>query len=177
LHDESFTAKEADAHPALKSNSQGDTARSAKEAVLLTQQRATHLRQLHGDDLAWIRRGESDAPLYFRFVVKNRSEQRLACDQTLARAQQLAEQAALLSGAVTEHRVHLDTVLHHHHGAGFTDRCLARVELDLDVLHVIAKNLEINFVHRHCLLRNKRYEREARRGAQGARGMRCEILR
>jgi hypothetical protein len=76
-------------------------------------------------------------------------EQRLAGDEPLAGAEQLAEQAALRGRGIAEHRVHLDAGVHEHHAAGLADRRLARIELDLDELHLLAPDLVVDHVHRH----------------------------
>ena len=67
--------------------------------------------------------------------------------QPLAGAEQRAHHAApLLLAAVAEHRLHLDAGRHVHHRAGFGDGALARIELDLDELHLAAEDLEIDIV-------------------------------
>jgi hypothetical protein len=105
------------------------------------------------NDLAGIRRAEGHAPFALSAILKHGHEQRFAGDQSFAGADQRAEEAAALLGAVTENGFHFDAVVHVHHAAGFGDRCFHRVQFDLDELHVIAINLEINFVHR-CHNRN-----------------------
>jgi len=82
-------------------------------------------------------------------VGVDRREQALTGDQTLARPQQLAEDAALLLRAVPENRVHLDAWLHEHHAAGFADGRFARVEFHLDKLHFSAFDFVINNIHGH----------------------------
>jgi hypothetical protein len=74
---------------------------------------------------------------------------RLAGEQALAGAHQLAEEAALRLGAVTEDGVHLDAVLHVHHHAGLADGGLAGVELDLHVLHFRSEDFVVDDVHGH----------------------------
>ena len=72
-------------------------------------------------------------------VGEHRHEQALTGDQPLAGAEQRAhDAAALLLAAVAEHRLHLDAGRHVHHRAGFGDGALARIELDLDELHLAA---------------------------------------
>ena len=51
-----------------------------------------------------------------------------------------------LLAAVAEHGLHLDAGRHVHHRAGFGDGALARIELDLDELHVLAEDLEVDVV-------------------------------
>ena len=58
-----------------------------------------------------------------------------------------AQEAALLLGAVTEDRLHLDAVVHVHHAARFGDGGFVRIELDFDVLHVVAENFVVDFMH------------------------------
>ena len=123
----------------------------AEKGIFLAQQRAAQLAQIHRDDLARVRRRKGHAQLARGLVGEHRGEQRLAGDQPLARAQQLAEQAALALRAVAEHRVHRDAGVHEHHAAGLADRRLARVELDLDELHLGALDLIVHHVHCHLI--------------------------
>ena len=60
LHDEAFAAEQADADPPLERDADRDAARRAQERVLLTDQRAAQLLQIHRQDLAGIGRGERD---------------------------------------------------------------------------------------------------------------------
>src|SRR5262249_32912602 len=88
LHDETFAAEETDAHPALKREAKRHTACRAEEALFLTEERAAHLAQMHGNDLARVGRGECHATLALTDVVKDRGEDRLARDEPLAGPQQ-----------------------------------------------------------------------------------------
>ena len=109
LHDEAFAAEEADAEFLLECDAQRHAARRAQERILLADQRAAQLAQLHRHDLAGVRRGERDALLAAGLVGVDGREQRFAGQQALAGTQQLAEQAALIAaGAVAEHGVHRD---------------------------------------------------------------------
>ena len=58
LHDEPFAAEQADADPPLERDADGDAARGAQERVLLADQRAAELLQIHRQDLAGVRRRE-----------------------------------------------------------------------------------------------------------------------
>ena len=94
--------------------------------------------------------GAPKATFFFwpRTIEEHGHEQRLAGQQTLARAHQGAQEtAALLLRAVAEDGFHLDAVFHVHHAAGFGDRRFVWIQLDLDELHVVAKNLVVNLVH------------------------------
>ena len=51
-----------------------------------------------------------------------------------------------LLAAVAEDGLHLDAGRHVHHRAGFGHGALARIELDLDELHVLADDLEVDVV-------------------------------
>ena len=66
LHDESLAAEEADREALLEEDAEGDAARRAQERVLLADQRAAELPQVHRQDLAGVRRGERDALLAAR---------------------------------------------------------------------------------------------------------------
>ena len=80
-------------------------------------------------------------------VPKHGHEQRLTGQQALAGADEGAKESALLLRAVAEHRLHLDPIVHVHDAAGFRDGGFVRIELDLDVLHVVAEDLVVDFVH------------------------------
>src|SRR6185369_5329988 len=119
LHDEALAAEEADREALLEPDAERDAARGAEERVLLADQRAAELAQVHREDLAGIRRSERDAALAAAPVDVDGREERLAGDEALAGAEQLAEQAAAaLPRGVAEHRVHLDAGVHEHHAAG-----------------------------------------------------------
>ena len=108
------------------------------------------LLQVHRQDLAGVGRCEGHAPIARAAVGVDGGEQRFAGDEPLAGAEQLAEQAALVRRRVAEHGVHLDAGIHEdHRPAGLADRRLARVELDLDELHLRALDLVVDHVHRH----------------------------
>ena len=79
--------------------------------------------------------------------MKHGHEERLAGEQTFARAQQRAHETAVRLRAVTENGFHLDAVVHVHHAASFGDGGFVGVEFDFDELHRVAVNLVINFVH------------------------------
>ncbi len=80
-------------------------------------------------------------------VGEHRHEQALTRQDALAGAEQRIEHAGtLLAAAVPEDRLELDAVGHVHHRPGFGDRCLARIELDLDELHLVAVNGEVDVV-------------------------------
>jgi hypothetical protein len=150
LHDEALAAEEAHGQLLLEVQADGHAARRAQERVLLAHQHAAELAQVHGDDLARVGGGERHAGLAGALVGVDRGEQRLAGDQALARAEQLAEQAAALLAAVTEHGVHADRRIHEEQAAGLTHGRLAGVELDLHELHLRALDLVVHDIHRHC---------------------------
>ena len=80
-------------------------------------------------------------------VGEDGHEQALTGDQPLAGAEQRAHHAATAAAAaVAEHRLHLDARRHVHHRAGFGDRALAGIELDLDELHLAAEDAEVDLV-------------------------------
>ena len=105
------------------------------------------VRQVHRDDLPRVGRRERQLLLPLPLVHERGHEERLAGQQPLARADQGVEEAARLLRAVAEDRLHPDAVFHVHEAARFRERGLARIELDLDVLHVVAEDLVVHFVH------------------------------
>jgi hypothetical protein len=85
-----------------------------------------------------------------RVVGVDRGEQRLARHQPLAGAQQLAEEAATAAaGAVAEDGVHADAGIHEEQAASLANGRFARVEFDLDELHLRALDVIVDHVHRH----------------------------
>ena len=150
LHDETFAAEEAGADLALQRDADGDTFRAAEEGILLHMELATQLREIDGDDLAGIGGGESQRRAPAALVLVHGHEKGFAGEQALACAHQLAQEtAATLVGAVTEDGVHVDAGLHVHHAASLGHDSLARIENDVDVLHVVAVNGVVNDVHGH----------------------------
>src|SRR5690606_9232515 len=77
---------------------------------------------------------------------KDRHEQALAGENAFAGAHQLAKDAALFAAAVSEHSVHVNRRALEHHGAGLGDGAFAGIEFDLDELHLLAANLEVDIV-------------------------------
>ena len=85
--------------------------------------------------------------LPWRLVGEHRHEQAFTGEQALAGAEQRVHHAAgSLLAAVAEDRLHGDALRHVHHRAGFGDRAFTRIELDLDELHLVAVDLEVDVV-------------------------------
>ena len=104
-------------------------------------------RQIHREDLPGYGAANATPLLAGGLVGEHRHEQALAGQDALAGAEQRADDAAaLLLTAVAEDRLHLDAGRHVHHRAGLGDGALARIELDLDELHVLAEDLEVDLV-------------------------------
>ena len=61
LHDEAFAAEQSDAELALERDAEADALGRDEERVLLGNEFAAQLGQVHGHDLARIRRAEGDA--------------------------------------------------------------------------------------------------------------------
>jgi hypothetical protein len=114
----------------------------------LRDQLAADFGQMDGDDLARIWGAKRDASLLSTSVEEDGHEQRFARQQSLAGAHEGPEEATLLLGTVTENRLHVDAVVHVHHAAGFRDRRFIGIEFHFDVLHVLAKDLVVDLVHR-----------------------------
>ena len=109
---------------------------------------AADLGQVDRNDFPGIRRAERHAFLAGALILKNRHKERFAREQALARADERVEKSAALLRTVAEDGLHLDAVVHVHHAAGLGDGGLHRVELHFDVLHVVAVNFVVHFVHR-----------------------------
>ena len=146
LHDEPFPTKQSDTDLALKGDPDRDATGRAEKRILLADQLAAELLEIHREYLAGIRRRERHVLLARAAVRKHRHEEAFTRDQPLAGSEQSAHHARPLLGSVAEDRLHLNGGLHVHHRACFSDRALARIELHLDELHLAAQNLEINFV-------------------------------
>ena len=103
-----FAAEQAHADLALERDADRHAARGAEERILLADQLAAQLLQVHRQDLARIRRRKRHLLLAAALVGEDGHEQALTRDQTLAGAEQRAHDAgSLLLAAVTEHRLHL----------------------------------------------------------------------
>src|SRR5262245_42856844 len=111
---------------------------------------------MNRNNLARIWSSERDLLSQSALVKEYRHEQRLARQQAFARAHKRAEKTALLLRAVAEYRFHFDTVVHVHHSARFGHGRFIRVQFNFDVLHVVAENFVIDFVHSsHILIPSK----------------------
>ena len=107
LHDEAFAAEQTDADSPLERDADRDAARRAQERVLLTDQRAAQLLQIHRQDLARIGRGERDLLLAATAVGEDGHEQALTREQPLAGAENRAHHsAARRLAAIAEHGLH-----------------------------------------------------------------------
>ena len=147
LHDEPLAAEQADADPPLERDPDRDAAGGAEERILLTDQFAAKLLQIHRQDLAGIGRGKRHLLLARALVGEHRHEQAFTGDQALAGAEQRAHHAGtLLAAAVAEDRLHLDARRHVHHRSRFGDGAFAGIELDLHELHLAAEDAEVHFV-------------------------------
>ena len=136
--------------------------RRAEERVLLADQLAAELLQIHRQDLAGIGRGERDLLLAAAAVGEDGHEQALAGQQPLAGAEQRAHDAAALLTGCRRRRSSPCAMprRHVHHRAGFGDRALAGIELDLDELHLAADDLEVDLVR--ATARHRRWRRRRR---------------
>ena len=154
-----------------------DAARGAQERVLLADQLAAERLQIHRDDLAGIRRAERDAMLAAALVGEDRHEQALTGQDALAGAPAARRaRRRLLLRAVAEDRFELDAVGHVHHDAGFGDRRLARIELDLDELHLVAVDHEVDVVRAAAGRGRRRRHRAAAAAAADERRERRHVL-
>lgn len=108
------------------------------------------LGQAQRQHRARIGRGECDPGLAAAGMGEHGGEHALAGDHAFAGRQQLAHQpaAAALAGmrAVAEHGVHLHCGVLVHQRAGLGDGAFARVQLDLDELHVVADDAVVDLV-------------------------------
>ena len=159
LHDEALAAEKAHAELLLKGDAERDAAGGAREAVALADQLAAERAQIHRQDLAGVGGRKAQLADLARLVLVDRGEERFTGEQPLAGAHQLAEQPAgtptAAAAAIAEDRLERDAVLHEHQTAGLAHHGLARVEVDLDILHIMTFDPVIDHIHRHGLLPGK----------------------
>jgi hypothetical protein len=105
--------------------------------------------QVHRQYLAGVRRGNRHLAFARCAVGVDRGEQRLTRHQPFAGTEQLAKKTALLGRTITKHGVQADAGLHVHHAARLTNRRLIGIQLNFNVLHLVAKNFVVNDVHAH----------------------------
>ena len=169
LHDEALAAEQADADLALEGDPDRHAAGRAQERVLLTNQRAAQLLEIHRQDLAGIRRRERHLLLAGPLIGEDGHEEALAGDETFAGTEQRAHHArSLLLRTVAEHRLHLNAGSHVHHRASFGHGALTGIELHFDELHLAAEDAEVDFV-RALPGRDRRRRGRSRRRAAGRR--------
>ena len=147
LHDEALTTEEACPELALQGDSHAHALGGAEERVLLANEFATELSQVHRDDLARVGRSEAHAGLPRRAVLEHGHEERLTGEEPLAGSEKRSHESALLGRSVTKDGLHLDALLHEHHAAGFGHHGFHGVEQHLDILKVISADLVFDFVH------------------------------
>ena len=120
----------------------------SQEGVLLADQLAAELAEVHRQDLAGIGRGEGDLLLAAPRFGEHGHEQALAGQQALAGAHQRAEEAALLLLRCRRRRWSpsaMPSSMYIMPPASATV-ALARVELDFDELHVVAEDPVVDLV-------------------------------
>ena len=147
LHDEPLAAEEPDSELALEGDAHAHALGGEQEGILLADEFASELGQIHCYDLARIRGSETRPGLPRRLVLEDGHEQRLAGEQALAGSQQGSHEPALLLGPVTEDGLHLDALFHEHHAAGFGHHGFHGVEEHFDILQVVSADLVFDFVH------------------------------
>jgi hypothetical protein len=147
LHDEAFAAEQAGHHPLLEVDADRHAARGGQEAVLLADQRAAQLAQVQRQDRARRRRGEGHArlarPVWVKTVVNRLSPvtRRLPAPSSLPMkppppSAEPSPNTVVIwtAGVLPDERAGLG------HGA------LARIQLDLDELQLLALDLEVDVV-------------------------------
>ena len=166
LHDEAFSAEDADADLLLEGDSDRHAAGRTEERVLLADQLAAERAQIHRENLAGVGRGERHALLARALVGEDRHEKAFPGEQALAGAEQRPHQPAAalrLLAAVAEDGLHADAGHHVHHRAGLGDRALARIEFHFHELHLDADDLEIDVVRAASRRRRRHRARQVRR--------------
>ena len=146
LHDEALATEEARSYFLLEGDADAHALGRAQERVLLANKALAIVAQVQRNDLAGIGCGEPHRAAHAGQVGISRHEETFTGEHALARAPQLVQEALFLPIAITEDGLHLDAFVHHHHGAGFGQYGLLRVEGDLNALHVVADNAVVQFV-------------------------------
>ena len=143
--------------------------RGAEERVLLADQLAAELRADPSggscrDTAPRRRRRRMPRPVLVNTVMNRLSpvSRRLPAPSSAPMMPRLC-----VPTAVAEDRLHLDAGRHVHHAAGLGDDALARIELDLDELHVLAEDLVVDLVRP---LPAARHRRRRRRGEAAGGG-------
>ena len=166
LEDEPLTSEEPGQDLALKRHSDLHSPGGTKKGVLLANQLAPQLVQVHRDDLARVGRGEGNLLALLPPSGESSEEKRLARQHPLAGIEQLTEQALLLA-RITENRLHLNPGRHAHHGARVRHHHLPRIERHFDILHVVAEDLVIDLVRPAWRGRPRRRRRAGKLVPQG----------
>ena len=123
-----------------------DASSRAEERVLLADQLTAKRFQIHRENLARVRRRECNALLALGLVREHRHEQAFAGQHALAGAEQRVDHASgapLPSPKIVS--IWMPGVMYMNAPASATAR-LARIELDLDELHLVAVDHEVDVV-------------------------------
>jgi len=83
-------------------------------------------------------------------------EERLAGECALAYGHQFAHEATIGLGTITHFGLESDAIFHVVHGSCFGDNGLARIELDLNHLHALAEDGEVDLVRAFSFVGNLR---------------------
>ena len=166
LHDEPLSTEETDAEPLLERDPDRHAAGRAEEGVLLADELAAELGEVHREDLPGVGGREGDPLAAAAGVREDGHEEALARQEPLSGAEERPHQlrpARRRGGrAVAEDGLHRDPRGHEHHRARLGDDRLARVERHLDELHLGAVDLEVDLVR--PTRRGRRERRRARSG-------------
>ena len=137
-----------DAELFLKRDADADALGGGEERVLLRDELAADLREVHrrrcGPDRARRTRPGASCVLRFRNTVMNSDS---PVSSRLPAPISAPRKPLFFWRAVTEDRLHLDAVFHEHHAAGFGDGRFVRIELHLHELQVVANDSVLDLVH------------------------------
>ncbi len=171
LQDEALAAEEAGAELLLECDADADALGGAEKRILLADHRVAVLLQIQRNDPPGVGGRKGNLLLPGGRVAEERHEERLAGQHPLAGAQQRTHDAApLLARAVAEDGLHLDAGIHVHEGARLGDARLARVERQLDELHLLAEDLVVDLVGSDAERRHRRRRRRQHPGEFGLLG-------
>ena len=148
LHDEAFAAEQSGHDLALKIDADRNAPRRTQETILLADQHAAHIGQLHRNNVAGIRRAKGDMGLALPAMRKNGDKQTFAGQEPFPRPQNLVHESALGSSArsIAKQRVHFHARRFVHHRPGLGDRALAGIQFHFHELHLGTDNFVIHFI-------------------------------
>ncbi|AGW12672.1 putative transcriptional regulator [Megalodesulfovibrio gigas DSM 1382 = ATCC 19364] len=161
LHDEALAAKQAGEDAFLKEDADAHAPGGTQEAVLLADERAVGLGQIHGDDIAREGRAKGHHSRGVAAVGKDGHEHAFAGEHALAGTLELVHEAATRGSgrAIAKDGLHVDNGILEHHGPGLGHNGVARGKLHFHELHLRALDLVFDLVRTPANMHARRRRR------------------